>query len=133
MAKSTVSEERIRWMLTTLCNIDDADGVRDAVHDHLEERFQVPAGELIDVLRHQADILPPEAATGEDRQMHRRLADELAAAYERVHDVVEWAGDAFQDTLATIRTDVAFRQWAARHGVSLFDDVAVVSPDEDAG
>jgi hypothetical protein len=62
--------------------------------------------------------------------MFCRLADELEESFDLADRVAEVAGDAASDAMAVVRTDVAFRQWAARHGVRLFDDVEVATPDE---
>jgi hypothetical protein len=119
-----LNEELVRWMLRELCNLDDGDGLREAVRTQLEERFQGPAERVTDELRDLADNLSAEQATEEDRQAFRRLADELADACDRVEGVIERAVDAFKDLMDGIGSDHLFRQWAERHGITLVDHLA---------
>jgi hypothetical protein len=119
-----LNEERARWMLWELWNLDDVDGLREALQTQLEERFQGPAEKVTDELLDLADNLSVEQATEEDRQAFRRLADELADACDRVEEVIERAGDAFKDLMDGIRSDHLFRQWAERHGITLVDHLA---------
>jgi hypothetical protein len=118
-----LNKERVRRMLRGLSNLDDVDRLREAVRTQLEDCFQGPVEEVTDELRDLANNLPVEQATEEDRQAFRRLADELADAYDRVEEVIERAGYAFEDIMDGIRSDL-FRQWAERHGITLFDDLA---------
>jgi hypothetical protein len=126
-----VDKKRIVWLLEQIADVDClSDSVQQAVEHALEEYFLQPAGELIDELRDLADGGGPDGEwPAADREVFRRLAEQLNEVIDRAVEVAERAGEVAGDLIAEIDTN-EFRKLAKEYECKI-DWPEIARPAED--